>query len=442
MARKLTELNVQFISLVKKGANGEPITVYKSAEYNGPGDGMTETMVTICKVDELNHIVKGIVYKPNELDAHGDWMEPEEIKKAAHNFMKNGNIGNIDTGHNLQKIDAFVCESYIAKADDPEGYPEGSWVVAVKIDDSEVWDSVVKGDYQGFSMWGKAYAIKDVVPETTAEVVAEKSAEKGGNIVEDTKVTKSQNPNESLTLVEKFIDGMRNIFGTGKVEVAKAKDINTDVDYTSFTSRINSIRGNISNAISALDMTMWEIFWNDQIDNGKEIILQNIDDFKAYVVEVLGQPAEVQKSFFLVSNRAKEEGEIIIKEADSEMKAEDIAKMFEPITKQLTDFGNKLATIEKQVGEGGTKVEEAVQQVTKTGEKVEEVQTQVEKTEDKAKEVDVVKQALESGFADIKKSMDELSGRLATVENARGIGNGAQGTQVEKSADEWPQLNF
>lgn len=445
MARKLTELNVQFISLVKKGANGEPITVYKSSEYSGPGENMKETMVTICKVDELNHIVKGIVYKPNELDAHGDWMEPEEIKKAAHNFMKSGNIGNIDTGHNLQKVDAFVCESYIAKANDPEGYTEGAWVVAVKIEDSEVWDSISKGDYQGFSMWGKAYAIKDVVPET-AEVVTEKSVEvpnteKGGNQVGDTKVVKTEGtPEGSLSIIEKFVENMRGLFGSGPVKVEKAKDLNTDVDYSSFTSRIKSIRGNISNAINALDNTMWEIYWNDQIENGKELILQNIDEFKNYVMEVLNGGVEIQKSFFLVENRTKVGGEIIAKEADADMKAEDIQKLFEPIAKQLDEIGGRLETVEKKMTEtAGTEaqVEKATEQIVKTEEKVDAVQAQVEKAAEKAVEVDVIKAALEAGIAQIEKSIGGLSDRIATVEQARGLSAQVHGTEVKKSMDPW-----
>jgi hypothetical protein len=123
-------------------------------------------MVSIIKVDESQQVVKGIVYKPNELDAHGDWMAPEDIKKSAYKFMKELRLQNIDTKHNLQKIDAYVCESYIAKSNDPDGYPEGSWVVAVKIDDPVVWQGVLNGEYQAFSMYGKAYAVQDVDPPT------------------------------------------------------------------------------------------------------------------------------------------------------------------------------------------------------------------------------------------------------------------------------------
>lgn len=121
-------------------------------------------LIEISKTDEEKRIVKGVVYKPNQLDTQGDWMDPVEIEKAAHNFMKNLRLKNVDTKHNLEAVDAYVCESYITKSDDPDGYPEGSWIVAMKIEDDDIWEDVKAGEYQSFSMWGQAVAFKDVEP--------------------------------------------------------------------------------------------------------------------------------------------------------------------------------------------------------------------------------------------------------------------------------------
>lgn len=114
-------------------------------------------LITISKVDEQLRLVKGIVYEPNVIDAHGDWMTAEDIRKSAYNFMKEARTGQVDTKHDCQAVDAYVCESYIAKANDPEGYTEGSWVIVVKIDDDDVWQGVLDGDYGGFSMYGSGY---------------------------------------------------------------------------------------------------------------------------------------------------------------------------------------------------------------------------------------------------------------------------------------------
>lgn len=125
---------------------------------------VTKLYVPIIKVDEESQTIKGVVYEPNVLDAHGDWMSREDIKKSAHRFMKELRQQNVDTQHNLQKADAFVCESYIAQANDPDGYAEGTWVVAMKIEDPELWQDVLKGEYGGLSMYGKGLAIDGVDP--------------------------------------------------------------------------------------------------------------------------------------------------------------------------------------------------------------------------------------------------------------------------------------
>lgn len=118
---------------------------------------ISKGQIEIAKIDEESRLVKGIVYKPEEADAHGDWMTREEIRKAAYNFMKEARTGQIDTKHDCEKVDAYVCESYIAKVDDPEGYIDGSWVIVVKIEDDDVWQDVLDGNYGGFSMYGSGY---------------------------------------------------------------------------------------------------------------------------------------------------------------------------------------------------------------------------------------------------------------------------------------------
>jgi hypothetical protein len=131
-------------------------------------DQIKKTIVSIAKIDGGKQIMKGVVYKPNELDAHGDWMTAEDIEKSAHKFMKDLKLQNVDTNHSQEKVDAYVCESYIAKSGDPDGYPVGSWIVAIKVEDPDVWQGVLKGDYEAFSMQGTAYAISNVDPPAIA----------------------------------------------------------------------------------------------------------------------------------------------------------------------------------------------------------------------------------------------------------------------------------
>jgi len=118
--------------------------------------------VSILKVDAEKRIIKTAVYVPNLIDTQGDWATAEDIEAAAHSFMKELKLQNVDTFHDFQKVDAFVCESYISKGD--SDWEDGSWVVCIKIDSDEVWAMVLKGEIEGVSMAGTALRYEGVEP--------------------------------------------------------------------------------------------------------------------------------------------------------------------------------------------------------------------------------------------------------------------------------------
>lgn len=119
-----------------------------------------DRLIPIKKVDSLKHIIKGVVYKPMEKDSQGDFMTAEEIEKMAYLFMKRSSMNSVDTHHDYNYVHAYVCESYLARENDPDGYPEGSWVVCIKIEDDDIWAQVENGDIAGLSMAGIAEAVE------------------------------------------------------------------------------------------------------------------------------------------------------------------------------------------------------------------------------------------------------------------------------------------
>ncbi len=118
-------------------------------------------ITTLRKTNSTKHILKGVVYKPNEVDSQGDWMSSETIEEMAYLFMKKSAMGQVDTYHNSELIPAYICESYIAQKTDPDGYPEGSWIVAIKVEDPEVWDQIENGTLGGLSLAGTAIRDED-----------------------------------------------------------------------------------------------------------------------------------------------------------------------------------------------------------------------------------------------------------------------------------------
>ncbi|WP_144716538.1 XkdF-like putative serine protease domain-containing protein [Bacillus altitudinis] len=152
MPRELINAKITHVSYVDKAANQKQFFFMKSEKQP---DFQKEIKV-IAKADDAQRLVYGIVYEPNVADAHGDYMTPEEIEKAAHGFLKDAR--EIDKQHDFQGGVGEVVESYIAPSDFEMGdelIKKGSWVLVTKASD-EIWEQIQKGEITGYSMAGTA----------------------------------------------------------------------------------------------------------------------------------------------------------------------------------------------------------------------------------------------------------------------------------------------
>ncbi len=149
--RILKDIDVNFISLVRKGANNK-VVILKS-EY-GPPD--FEKQIEIAKT--IDGVVYGVVYAPDEVDSQGDSSSASEIKKAAYKFMQNEAVHQIDRDHNGEAGGAYLAESWIIRKSDslfPNEKP-GAWAVGLKLTDANLIADVQKGKITGLSMAGRA----------------------------------------------------------------------------------------------------------------------------------------------------------------------------------------------------------------------------------------------------------------------------------------------
>ena len=159
---RITNLIPSHVSIVDKAANKRSFLLMKSDQQPN-----VEADVKLLKRDEAQQIVYGVVYEPDVVDAHGDFMDAEEIEKAAHVFLKE--FRNIDKQHDFTSKVGEVIESYIAPTDFELGgqtVTKGTWMMAVKVVD-DVWQSIQKGEYTGFSLAG--YGNVEKAQETPQE---------------------------------------------------------------------------------------------------------------------------------------------------------------------------------------------------------------------------------------------------------------------------------
>lgn len=172
MPRELVNAKITHISYVDKAANHKQFFFMKSEKQP---DFQKEVKVLAKEADEQK-LVYGIVYEPDTVDAHGDFMTAAEIEKAAHGFLKDAR--EIDKQHDFQGGVGEVVESYVAPADfemNGETIKKGSWVLVTKASE-EVWEQIKKGEITGYSMAGTAETIEK---QEDKPVSQEKTDEKG-----------------------------------------------------------------------------------------------------------------------------------------------------------------------------------------------------------------------------------------------------------------------
>jgi len=117
---------------------------------------------TILKMDEEQRLVWGWASVVSSggipiIDRQGDVIEADTMVKAANKFMEDVRVGKLM--HSGDQIGLVVHSLPLTKEigdslgvhSDREG-----WIVAFKVHDDEVWESVKSGQLKAFSIGGKA----------------------------------------------------------------------------------------------------------------------------------------------------------------------------------------------------------------------------------------------------------------------------------------------
>jgi hypothetical protein len=116
--------------------------------------------------------VLGVVLEPltvEDADAQGDIYDAPTIKRAAHMYMQR--YQNVGLQHKEMVSDRVILvESYIAPVQMNLGgtiIKAGSWMMAVRVDDDEMWAAVKSGAITGFSIGG--WATRTPVEDSAAD---------------------------------------------------------------------------------------------------------------------------------------------------------------------------------------------------------------------------------------------------------------------------------
>lgn len=110
------------------------------------------------EVEGEQRFVLGVVMEPDAEDSQGDVTSEDEIRQAAHTFMAKYRTRGLMHRANLGER-VFIVESYIAPADltfNGVKVRKGTWLMAWRIEDDQIWEGVKSGQYTGFSIGGTA----------------------------------------------------------------------------------------------------------------------------------------------------------------------------------------------------------------------------------------------------------------------------------------------
>lgn len=122
------------------------------------GETSKAMIVGIVAKAEEKQVAYGVILRPDVPDSDGDIYTPDEVEKAAHNYMAKA-AGVADWLHEeeIPRDKAVMVESFIAPVDfDWEGFEvkKGDWLGGMKIYDPDMWGAVKKGEIKAFSIKG------------------------------------------------------------------------------------------------------------------------------------------------------------------------------------------------------------------------------------------------------------------------------------------------
>lgn len=153
------EAEVNFMALVDKPAIEKNFQLFKE-----------QTKLQLSIQNEDKRIIAGAAMLADtpiyRNDSNGEYyvvFSKETIKQIVEKFFKKGYVQNFNIMHDGGEVvkDVTIFQSFISDSEigisPMKGYedaPEGSWFIAAKVDNEEVWNRVKSGELRGFSVEG------------------------------------------------------------------------------------------------------------------------------------------------------------------------------------------------------------------------------------------------------------------------------------------------
>lgn len=160
-----------------------------------------QSKVALAKVSDEKRILMGAalvpdkpIYRNQDGNEFYIYFSKETVRQTAELFFKNSNHKNATLEHNIKLNGMTIFESWIVEDSVHDksakyglNYPEGTWVVTMKVDDDNIWDEYIKNEKVfGFSIEGQfANALRSDLGTDLSNHELEAAIEKMKSILTD-----------------------------------------------------------------------------------------------------------------------------------------------------------------------------------------------------------------------------------------------------------------
>jgi hypothetical protein len=298
--RRILEMDVMFISLVDAGANKKSI-IWKSENLPDDinQDNRIEKSIEIVKADDERRMVYGIVYTPDEVDAHGDTATKEVIENMAYNFMRNSRTANVDRQHDYESDEGFVAESWIERDGELRMFPEekeGTWAVGIKVENETTWSAIKGGRIGGISMAGFAQTEKLEDEERKSLMSKIWEAVKPEEITKDGRVISAKNAKK----IKDVINLLEELIGDKKMKDKEQEVVAEETTEEVVEKEDTSVDTEIGEEL--LDVLIEEIENEEtedyEVEESEEVteLKKQLEEIKKFNVELLERLEALENS--------------------------------------------------------------------------------------------------------------------------------------------------
>ena len=152
---------IDAVSVVERPAIEEDFVALKDAK--------NQDHILLKKVDDEKRLLVGAglipdkpIFRRNGEQEFYIYFSKDTVRKASQLFFKKGNQNKATLEHQDKYLDGMtIVESWIVEDSKQDksnfyglNYPVGTWVIAMKVENDEVWQKVKNDEVKGFSIEG------------------------------------------------------------------------------------------------------------------------------------------------------------------------------------------------------------------------------------------------------------------------------------------------